>query len=342
MGLLSNTDHILFGPRGQKPVRFRGGLLCGCLLAGSFVAPPAALAIGSGDCELFDLMPAFWKSLETDDAAVRIRASVIDPHPELYNPNYVAVPSGRDWDKTVSRERAFVEAHRREVKGVETYLVENVPRLMREFQARFPDYRCDFPFYIAPSFGGMDGAAAFIGGKHRIIFAPDVIPRFHNLEELRVLIDHETFHIYHHQATGTFGATNEAVPTIFAALWGEGLATFVSWRMNPDVDLDTALLQRGIPDAAKARLPAIARELLAHLDEKDLPTFNHYFVAGTQPPGFPPRAGYYAGVLLAQEFATHLTLGQMAHLTGESFHSEVKKVLTNWAGSRNVAAQVPR
>lgn len=308
-----------------------GRFVCACLVASLFVAAAPALATGSGDCELVNLMPAFWKSLEADDAAVRIRAAVIDPHPELYNPDYVALPSGRDWDKTVSRERAFVEAHRREVTGAETYLLENVPRLMRQFQARFPDFRCDFPFYVAPTFGRMDGSAAFIGGKHRIVFAPDVIPRFHSLDELKVLIDHETFHIYHHQATGTFGASSQAVPTIFDALWSEGLATFVSWRMNPDVDLNTALLQPGIPDAAKARLPAIARDLAAHLDEKDPATFDRYFVAGKQPSGFPPRAGYYVGVLLAQQFATHLTLRQMAHLTGASFHGEVRKMLADWS-----------
>ena len=56
----------------------------------------------------------------------------------------------------------------------------------------------------------MDGSAATVNGQHRIIFAPDVIPRYHKLKELKVLIDHETFHIYHHQSTGVFGADEEA------------------------------------------------------------------------------------------------------------------------------------
>jgi hypothetical protein len=164
----------------------------------------------------------------------------------------------------VARERTYVEAHREEVTAAESYLSAHAQPLMAQFKQTFPDFKCDFTFYIAPSFGQMDGSAAFVNGRHRIIFAPDVIPRYHQLSELKVLIDHETFHIYHHQATGVYGASAEAVPTILEALWGEGLATFVSWRMNPEVSLDTALLQPGIPEAASPHLADIAKDLLAH------------------------------------------------------------------------------
>jgi hypothetical protein len=281
---------------------------------------------GTG-CKVVNLMPAFWRSLETSSAAVQIRATLIVPHPDLYNDNYVNLPSGAKWDAAVAHERAYVEAHREEVTAAESYLSAHAQPLMAQFQQTFPDFKCDFTFYIAPSFGQMDGSAAFVNRRHRIIFAPDVIPRYHQLSELKVLIDHETFHIYHHQATGVYGASAEAVPTILEALWGEGLATFVSWRMNPEVSLDTALLQPGIPEAANPHLADIAKGLLAHLDDKDEPTFLRYFVAGKQSEGYPPRAGYFMGALIAQDLSARYALPQLAHLGGPELHASVTEAL---------------
>jgi hypothetical protein len=285
-------------------------------------------------CRVVDLMPAFWRSLAAPDAALAVRRNVIDPHPDLYNADYVALPTtAAKWSATIAQERSYVEPHRGEVTAAEEYLLTHVPAYMREFRRVFPDYRCDYVFYIAPSFSRMDGAAAFVHGHHRIIFAPDVIPRFHALSDLKVLIDHETFHIYQHEATGVFGASPEAVPLTLIALWSEGLATFVSWRMNPGVSLDTALLQPGIPQGARSHLGVIANDLLMHLDDRDSVTYDHYFVSGRQPPGYPPRAGYYVGVLLAQSLSERYTLQQLVRLQGLQLHREISQEL------RGIAAQ---
>jgi hypothetical protein len=204
---------------------------------------------------------------------------------------------------------------------------------MAEFRRTFPDYKCDFTFFIAPSFGRMDGSAGLVNGQPLIIFAPDVIPRYHKLTDLKVLIDHETFHIYHHQSTGVYGASAEAVPTTLEALWSEGLATFVSWRMNPGVSLDIALLQPGIPEGANPHLADIAKDLLAHLDDKDEATYRHYFVGGGQEPGYPPRAGYFVGTLVAQNLSARYTLPQLAHLNGAKLHAMVVKTLKRFSAT---------
>jgi hypothetical protein len=240
-------------------------LLCFCGIT--------AAEAGTG-CKVVNLMPAFWRSLAKSDASAQIRATLIVPYPDLYNDNYVNLPSGAKWDATVARERTYVETHREEVTAAESYLSAHAQPLMAQFQRTFPDYKCDFTFYIAPSFGQMDGSAAFVNGQHRIIFAPDVIPRYHQPSELKVLIDHETFHIYHHQATGVYGASAEAVPT-----------------------------------------------------------FLHYFVAGKQPEGYPPRAGYFMGALIAQDLSARYTLPQLAHLNGSELHTLVTKALEKFVAA---------
>jgi hypothetical protein len=320
-------------------VRLRLCILALCLNA------TAAVHAGA-DCAVVNLMPAFWQSLQGTDPATQMRAAVIDLHPDLYNDNYVSLSSGAKWQKEVEDEKTYVEGHRAEVNAVEQYLGAHVQGYMEEFKRTFPDYRCDYTFYIAPSFGRMDGSAASVNGQHRIIFAPDVIPRYHQLSDLKILIDHETFHVYHHQATGVFGASDEAVPTTLETLWGEGLATFVSWRMNPDVSLDIALLQPGIPEGARPHLADIAKDLRAHLDERDTATFSRYFVAGKQPDGYPPRAGYYAGVLIAQNLSKRYTLQQLARLKGAVLRAaivtELKKLTVTGEAAGDGARSLAR
>ena len=308
------------------------------LLSLQWLVPASAAT----NCTVVDLMPPFWQALAGKDPAAQMRTAVIDPHPDLYNDKYVRLPTAAKWEGKLAHEKTYDEAHRPEVTATEQYLAASVPRFMQEFRQTFPDYRCDFTFYIAPSFGNMDGSAATVNGQHRIIFAPDVIPRFHKLNELKVLIDHETFHIYHHQATGVFGVDEEAIPTIEAALWSEGLATLVSWRMNPAVSLDVALLQPGIPEGARAHMPAIATELLTHLEERDESTYARYFEGGKPPDGYPPRAGYYVGVLIAQNLSKRYTLRQLAHLKGSVLHRAIVSELQQLQRSTGAATAAPK
>lgn len=163
--------------------------LCLLCLAGAAAGDAAAR------CQVVDLMPEFWRALESDDAGASIQATLIRSYPDVYNDELVKLPTDARWAEEVQRERTYAQAHRKELNATEDYLSARVEPIMAQFQQAFPDYRCDYPFYIAPTFGRMDGGAALIHGHHLIVFAPDVIPRYHQLSDLKVLIDHETFHI---------------------------------------------------------------------------------------------------------------------------------------------------
>jgi uncharacterized protein YjaZ len=296
-----------------------------------FAAAHAATA-----CSFVDLMPAFWQALGAADAAAQMRTKVVDPHPDLYNELLITVPAREDWESTFSSEKTYDDAHRAEVAAAEQYLVANAPKYMAQFGHTFPDYRCDFTFYIAPSFGNLDGSAATVGGKYLIVFAPDFIPRIHALSDLKILIDHETFHVYHHQATGVFGAA-EQLPTIEEALWSEGLATFVSWRMNPRVSLDTALIQPGLAEAARPHLQSMVAELRQHLGEQHEATYGRFFQGGNAPEGCPSRAGYYIGFLIAQDLSKRYSLQQLARLKGDELHEAMVAELDRIGASQAVA-----
>jgi uncharacterized protein YjaZ len=278
-------------------------------------------------------MPTFWASLEGPTGPSRLRVTLIDAHPELYNSNVVDLSEGVGWQRTVAREQNYVTGHREQVMAVTASLSEHVSQYMRDFQRMFPAFRCDFTVYIAPSFDHMDGTAMLVDGEYRLLLAPDVIPRYHELDQLKVLVDHETFHVYHHQVTGIYGASEETVPTILDALWSEGLAVFVSSRMNPTVSLDGVLFQPGIPAGTKSHLRAIAADLLKHLDETDKRTFAYYFRKNKQPKGYPSRSGYYIGMLIAKRLTAHYTLQQLAQLKGPVLKDAIVSELSRMAAT---------
>lgn len=131
-------------------------LICLLFLASAFSGAENAAPA----CKVIDLMPQFWQSIDESDASIRLRTLLLEPYPDLYNENYINLPTGAKWDSTVAREQIYAAAHRREIDAAERYLSANAKPLMSQFQQAFPDFKCDFTFYIAPSFGQMDGSAA--------------------------------------------------------------------------------------------------------------------------------------------------------------------------------------
>lgn len=307
-------------------------LIVGTWLLALFGFTAPVMATTAQMCKIIDLMPAFWRALHGPAPAQALRATIVVPNPDLYNVNYVALPAGQvAWDKLVRADIAYVDSHRVQVLTAANYLRTQAPGVMSEFAQRFPEFRCDFPFYIAPTFGRMDGAAAFVDGHHRIVFAPDVAPRYHTLPQLRVLVDHETFHVYHHQRSGVYGATADAIPPTLSALWSEGLAVYASWLMNPHASLDDVLLQPGIPAAATPHLQAIARDLLANLDGSSEAVYGRYFMGGAQPAGYPSRTGYYVSLLIARKLGEGHGLREMAGWRGAPLRARIAVVLRELA-----------
>jgi hypothetical protein len=59
----------------------------------------SAPAVHAGTtCHVVDLMPDYWQALATTEPATQLRAMVVAPHPDLYNEDYVSLPSGTLWE----------------------------------------------------------------------------------------------------------------------------------------------------------------------------------------------------------------------------------------------------
>jgi uncharacterized protein YjaZ len=83
-------------------------------------------------------------------------------------------------------------------------------------------------------------------------------------------------------------------------LWNEGLASYVSWQLNPTLTAPEIFWNpRDLEAQLQPKLTAAARRLLADLDGHD--AYGRWFMGGENPPGLPPRSGYYLGYLLAKQ-----------------------------------------
>lgn len=266
-------------------------------------------------CQVVDLMPSYEAALRSAGTIDRYRTTLTQRHPDIYNRDYVNALLAADFTDGETKSLAWARDHLAEVEASRRLILAEAPVRLERFGQRFPAFRCDFPFYVAPSFGHLDGSAAVYQGKPLMVFAPDTIPRLHEPPVVRVLIDHEIFHVYQAQVThGAFGSFATGVPKTYQSLWSEGMAVYASWQANPEASLDDALLSPDLRAQAEPYVPALAAALRDHLDDHDPAFFAQYFTGGAHPPHGPPRSGYYIGLLVVRELAMRYPLTALAEM----------------------------
>jgi hypothetical protein len=250
-------------------------------------------------------------------------------HPELYAPGVMPAPS----DARALRTMAAVRAHP-EGRAFDAALRPAIEHVADRFQHAFPDFRCDFPVYVTETFRTMNGAGRIVAGRPALVLGVDMITEFDTLASLPVFLSHEFFHRYNFQAAG-FSDDLAERDLIWRSLWAEGLATYVSARLNPSNPLRDAL---GFPEdleaLAKPFVPAMASELLAAADRVDAATFAKFFEVHSDEAtrlGWPPRSGYYVGYLVAQDLGRRRSLSQLAHMQGPALRAEIGRALERLA-----------
>jgi hypothetical protein len=212
--------------------------------------------------------------------------------------------------KTIKAFPAIREDYLRKTQQFETEL----PRYIASFKAWFPDFQPTRETWVLHSLGEMDGGTRTLDGKDVLIFGIDGMVRYHGKGNESAFFHHELFHTYHDKAMA--GCNGDEEP-MWAMLWQEGLATYVSHAMNPEAN-DAELLLT-FPDNMAERtrkvLPAAFADLEKVLDTRDPKLYGELFsTSGSGLAGLPPRRGYYLGYLVAQEAARQRSVQELAKL----------------------------
>lgn len=267
----------------------------------------AAALAAAPDCRTADLMPEFWKFWESAQGKARaeqyrlFEELVRKPNAAVYEGVFHGVP--KPPAEFVPKSLEGVPAIEASMRALSERLSAELPGELAAFRKTFPRFRCATPVYFLYSAGAFDGATRDVNGKSALMFGLDVIVRLK--EELSPLVVHELFHVYHAEAVA------EDPDTFGWALWAEGLATYVSRRLNPELPESQICCMPSIPDAM---VPRLAGEALRLLDSEKREDYARYFLGGAEL-DFPSRSGYALGYRIASEAGKKRTLEELAALT---------------------------
>jgi hypothetical protein len=194
-----------------------------------------------------------------------------------------------------------------------------LPQAEASFTQRFPDFRPSVPVYVLHSLGEADGGTRSLPNGDVLFFGIDSMVRFHGNGDDTPFFHHELFHTYH-----TPKLADCAGGPMWAYLWVEGLATYVSKVLNPGASEAELLLD--IPAGMAERYRKTLAESFAQFeqvaDSTDRAVYRDLFTRASTGP-LPGRRGYYLGYLVAAEAARTRDLSTLASLDC----SEVREVV---------------
>ncbi|MCL6697232.1 hypothetical protein LZ496_00300 [Sphingomonas sp. NSE70-1] len=178
------------------------------------------------------------------------------------------------------------------------------------FEAAFGPLTSRQPAYLIDSMGELDGGTRELNGKYTMLFGADVIAEFHAGKNLDAFFYHEMFHLYHEPALAK-------CMTLWCSLWAEGLATYVSSRLDPGATDEELVLNlpKPIRPAVEANRKRAVCAVALRLDSTAYDDFSALFQGDDNLPGLPSRMGYYIGFLVARDIGRTHDLQQMAKMS---------------------------
>ena len=301
------------------------------LAAGLAVAAPDAGADGLGVIDVAEGCAEFWRRVPGASPEQQARAFeelLRAPHPTLYTAKVLglAEPLSASVPERL-KKAARLRPDPARVDEVRRTLEADLRDAAVQFRKTFPGFVSRRPVALVCSLGAFDGGTREVEGVERLLFGPDVIaairPRGFNLQPF---LEHELFHVHH------ANLHPDAPQTVAAALWEEGLATYVSAALNPGATQDEISVPDVLVAEATPRIPELSRKLLAHLDDRSGgPAYRQFFFGSTEPVEVPSRSGYLIGWRIAEALGKTRSLAQLAALTPAESRVEVEGTLRRMA-----------
>jgi hypothetical protein len=292
-------------------------------------------------CPVIDIMPSFWtfwneaKSTDVPHRVERFKSLVIAPHPELYTRAALGLPESMTLDQLLASSLGSIDSLIPAMQAIQGPLRSQLRDAPSRFARVFPDYACSMPIYIMPSLGAFDGGTRPIRGRPALLFGVDVLAQVDGPIGLPSIVDHELFHVYHAHVLGsdTTKSLDDGDEAIYQGLWEEGLATYASHVLDPDVPMHLILgSPSDLAERAHPLLPALAHRLVAAFDSVSPTTYAFFFLGPMRDSGPPARSGYYIGYLAVEDLAHQESLSGLAHLSFGQVHNRLLTTVAKLGG----------
>jgi hypothetical protein len=296
----------------------------------------------SAPCPYLDLMPAYEEfaaatvNKPPEERAAAFLRQIADRFPDYYSSTVFG-----DGAKLQSRALQFFGPDQRSMlPGLPSLNPERLAALasvvgsefaaqQRRFMQVFPDFTCDTTVEFGVSLMKFDGHPVDFAGTHHLLFGVDTIALLHVPADMPAFFDHEIFHLYHRQVIGSEAPQGEE--PAWWTMWREGLATYVSQRMNSGLDAQQVLwYPRDMVTRMEKDLPFAARLMLQDIDKSGFEG-DRWFLANRSVDTLPARAGYYLGYLFAKSEHHGEPLPQLARTSPEQVHADAVRFLRQLA-----------
>jgi hypothetical protein len=310
--------------------------------ATGLTAASADISGGAKPCVYADLMPEYQRFADsTVSLAPQERAAAFTKEIVPRFPDYYATEVYGDQAKLQARAARFFDPAWRasvseapltdeQLKKMGLVIGPEFLRQQRKFIAMFRDFRCSATVEFGVSLMKFDGHPVEFGGKQHLLFGVDMIAALHGTEDMPAFFDHEIFHLYQKQVMEP--RPRDADDPAWLTMWTEGLATYVSHRMNPQLEAQQVLwFPRDMVARMRIEAPRAAQLLLRDLD-KTGPEADRWFLMGTQVEGLPDRAGYYLGFLFSKSVGDGVELPKLARGPLAEVHQKERTFLSELAG----------
>jgi hypothetical protein len=283
----------------------------------------------SQDLKIKNLMTEFWSfqdqapQLETADRILRrFREQIIEPNRDIYSkPEFkdaITDAGILEYLKAVSSD---LSAMRALSNGVEPLAGEMASKFKREFP-RF-DSRLNLVFM--PTFYQLDGQYTRVVDRPTLLFGLDAIARYRGPDaDWRVLLTHEMFHAHHARMNAAL--YREASMPLYVRIWIEGLATYVSGRLNPEASSQQIIGDGASPaDRDPALMGPVVGMIRGSMDSTNPAEQDKFLTYTAATAGVPVRAGYVVGYEIAKTLAVEYELNDLTTLRGE----KLRKLMSN-------------
>jgi len=290
----------------------RRAVVAGLMASG--VARNATGAVRAGG--VIDMMPGFWRVMDAaphgtqGEWARRIAEDYLQPNGAVFQAAGLGKITPARIERWLGQVEPLLPAIRRLDDGIDAIWSAN----MQVFRRAFPAFDSQIsPIYFMPSFFSFDAHLEPHAGVLPLFVGLDGIVHFHGADaNLAVLLSHELFHCEHAQRSPSVAL--EDAERIYKVLWAEGLATYVSERMNPKASrLDVLLDAKVLDEQGDAYVRTWAKALSDSLDSTAPGDYERFFSAGYQGP-WPARGGYFVGLLIARRLGRTRSLAKLAAL----------------------------
>lgn len=281
----------------------------------SLLAPKVVTAASSDQST--NLMDAFWvcynanRGVDLETRVAALNTTFLRPHIAFY---IASIMHGGP----IHLMNSFISQWLTRVDGRVSDIHAMAEAIQPAWQEHEPRFRKVFPeaitrkLTIMPSIGCFNAKPGRLDGAETLFAAPDGMVLMGNtIEDLPVTLDHEAFHLYQHQVNQTINASY-----VWGRLWSEGLAQYVSQRLNPYASQSSIMMSMELAQASPQDIAAgteLARKAFESTDQTALQTL---FAAMTHDT-LPPRIGYLVGLRAVEKISGNHTLDELARMPAD-------------------------